>query len=373
MIPTTFAALSAVAVAANAFLVVPASVADSTTKVSISPFNTVFNPNSLDIKLSCPSCPRLEKAEADESALVLDFSIDETSRVLSVNNVPVYPPSAMLPQEMKAVQVESDTSLVQVHANKGSAGSPLQKVSLGYEVLVLPVKSLASTRLMSLEFKVLSVEGNAAEEMDMVQLSFLELPDKTLQLVRILAKANPKNNASPSEQGKVGEAKECTGPSLLCKWRSIMASKIASMKGKLRKGCHKSRPHFRPGTMMHPHGPKTHESFAGHDNHHAKPSRSKFMTVIKRIGLQAIVPVFIGIAAGMTASLVGMVVGHLIVLLWRKFFRGNRTGAYTLVDEAEDVTDEKSVVEEEKGLLREEDLPEYEEATTVVVVTDAKE
>lgn len=48
------------------------------------------------------------------------------------------------------------------------------------------------------------------------------------------------------------------------------------------------------------------------------------------------VPILIGVAFGMAASAIGMLVGQTIVFLWMKFKRTPKTGAYERIE-----TDEK--------------------------------
>ena len=62
-------------------------------------------------------------------------------------------------------------------------------------------------------------------------------------------------------------------------------------------------------------------------------------------------PVLVGIAAGMAACAVGMLIGQVIVMLWMRHRR--RSGVvYEVVEQ----------VEAEEGRVSEEGLPKYEEA-----------
>lgn len=64
---------------------------------------------------------------------------------------------------------------------------------------------------------------------------------------------------------------------------------------------------------------------------------------------QVALPIFIGIAAGMAASAVGLVIGQLAVMLWMRYRRAKQ-GAYIVVEQTE-----------EAGLPNYEDLPVIEE------------
>ena len=69
----------------------------------------------------------------------------------------------------------------------------------------------------------------------------------------------------------------------------------------------------------------------------------------------------VGIAAGMAACALGMLVGQVGVFLWMRV-RGK--GAYAKVEQAQEY--------EKEGLMTEEGLPKYEEVEAVIVM-DEKE
>jgi uncharacterized membrane protein YdjX (TVP38/TMEM64 family) len=73
----------------------------------------------------------------------------------------------------------------------------------------------------------------------------------------------------------------------------------------------------------------------------------------------------IGVVVGVTTSLIGMVVGHLIVFFWRILFRRGQRGQYRKVqqEEAADEGDKtKSFVEHRGPPPTYEEAPAYEEA-----------
>ena len=75
-------------------------------------------------------------------------------------------------------------------------------------------------------------------------------------------------------------------------------------------------------------------------------------------------PILIGVALGITASLVGMVVGHTAIFFWRLFFRRGERGQYCRVkqEEAAEETDEES----KTFLDNQGPPPVYEDAAIVV-------
>lgn len=72
-------------------------------------------------------------------------------------------------------------------------------------------------------------------------------------------------------------------------------------------------------------------------------------------------PALVGVAAGMAACAVGMLVGQTAVCLWMKV-RGS--GAYAKVEQAPEY--------EKEGLMTEAGLPKYEDVETGVLVENEK-
>lgn len=123
---------------------------------------------------------------------------------------------------------------------------------------------------------------------------------------------------------------------------------------------------FNKGTPVRPHrghGPRPH----GHHHHRGSFLHQVAMSA-KHLFFGFIVPIMIGVAAGMTASLLGMFVGTLIAWTWIKLVRGGRRG-YEAVEQVEADNDDAEVVyqEEKKTLVpadaqdEEEPLPVYTE------------
>lgn len=96
-------------------------------------------------------------------------------------------------------------------------------------------------------------------------------------------------------------------------------------------------PHRLPdGTMVLP----SHIQFkpAGHHGqHHQHHSGfvSKMAMVLKTTVKVVLVPILIGVAFGMAASAIGMLVGQAIVFVWMKFRRTPETGAYAPINSDE--------------------------------------
>ena len=102
-----------------------------------------------------------------------------------------------------------------------------------------------------------------------------------------------------------------------------------------------------------------------HHGHHSVVH--KVFRFMRRSFFGFVVPVMIGVAAGMTASLAGMLVGTCLAMLWFKFRRGGRRGQANaaIVEEGEQYEREGLISKEEEALAEprdsEETLPAYEE------------
>lgn len=77
-----------------------------------------------------------------------------------------------------------------------------------------------------------------------------------------------------------------------------------------------------------------------------------------------LLPVIVGVAVGMTASAIGMLVGQAVVFLWMRYRRSGRQGTYEAV-QSEDKEDGLPSYEADG-------LPAYTEETAVAV-SDEKE
>jgi len=195
------------------------------------------------------------------------------------------------------------------------------------------------------------------------------------------------------------DAEDC-GPFTLCGFKASMKAledKIQSMRGPRphgRPGCGKGRrphngvlpTHRRPG-FLHPEGkedgvpsfhgmrPHHHDANHPHHGHHGRHHHSFFHTFMRGVHM-IVIPTLIGVACGMFASVVGMIVGHLVSYMWIRFVRGGRPGYQSVslddtaaVEEAAAANDEKIVYE---VAAEEEPLPVYEDAPAYEVEADAK-
>ena len=151
----------------------------------------------------------------------------------------------------------------------------------------------------------------------------------------------------------------------MCRLVSAINAKMAAARAKLMSGasnlrgsCHKGHKGVHTGPVLKGGLPKFLGKFAPKGQYQPKEHHhSTFSRMAHRFAHMVLVPVLFGIAAGATASALGLLVGQVIVFIWLRY-RGGRKGAYQHVEEGEEV----DVV-----MLEKEGLPKYEDIETATV------
>jgi hypothetical protein len=182
-----------------------------------------------------------------------------------------------------------------------------------------------------------------------------------------------------------GESKdeECTLPPRLCRANALLASKVAEMKaniakararlaakvaarkGGIVKGCHgRFRPHHGVGGSA----PKPHHHHHAGSHHHRHGSTTR---KVARIFAQVVLPILVGVAAGMAASALGMLLGRVIAYSWIYYRRVGRKGSNAVIRHSE----EGILVDGEKDGLMDQQMehpPVYEELEGAAVEAQAE-
>jgi len=254
-------------------------------------------------------------------------------------------------------------------------GSPVLSYMLSWENQA-PQKGQESLGLVKVHFEVLQVGGKDVR-IPSLDLNLLTTPSGKLMIGDI--------KQTTVDSGKDESSKQCT--TVICRWVAMVSNKF---KGK-KMGCGKSkhsdprpnvqvdtpgtekastmvpsmtRPFPRPHPQHHkgPHGPQGHH---GAGRHHGG-----FARVMRSIVFHVLVPIFLGVAMGVSASLVGMIVGHLAIFVWRRVFRRNQGTEYHKVQQVEAAAEKEAT----DGLLANQSAPPvYEEAPAYVeAVVDEK-
>ena len=323
---------------------------------------------------------------------MMTFKIDQaTPNKLNLNDVQIYPTSFLLPKPIHAFQVKSSVSEAEFKkANEGSYPS----IRLSYQATIRDItkaplhRSDHHAELVTIAFKILSLEGKNVNGLDTVKATVVKGGDGKLVIVRTEIEAGDSDG-------------ECSPqlPEILCRLRRLMSRPIHRVKSTMRhcrhrvtnamhRCHHKMRHGFRillsPFHHGHRHGQKHHgsvdvvPSLSVLDHHHtSSPAvalvhdkgsapdqrlnhghrfshhrhghrRGGFLCTMKRIATKIFVPMLIGLAAGMTASVLGMMVGQFVVFIYRRFYR-QRRGTYVQVGQLDGDAETVLVVDASVG------------------------
>jgi hypothetical protein len=361
------------------------------------------SPTKRLVRLDCPGCVyasygedghvQMQENVANYLMMTLDIrpsdSIDPED-ALYVNGLQLYPLSlSPLHREFTAVQVASDGQNKDIQLGRS--------VPVSFQTIIRPVSNalVGGDEVMSLEMTIKAVNGKSVDGVPVLKAMFFRTGGKLM-----IAKVET------IRQEKSDTGKECTSIfPVLCKWRAIILHRIHKAKSAFR-GCHrrvglhfskmahhrlpKYRGHHHGGHhniqkidpfAIAPHLVNPHKSSNTNSKHisetennnqphhrthhyylppHPQVHQHSIIHTIRRVFIHVLVPVFIGTAAGMTTGLLGLVIGQLVVGLWRRFFRrgGNRGagGVVHLPDEEK----ERFLDGDEK-----ESLPEYKDVSTM--------
>ncbi|KAI9790052.1 MAG: hypothetical protein M1835_001231 [Candelina submexicana] len=342
------------------------------------------DPHHHILRLECSDCSYAESdgkggfdwVENMANSLVFEFQVQRTPDspdTLMLNGVPLYPINlGGFAEPLSAPQLRSDALLSDANIMR----SPVVGLSYTMEAHTTPIESGENgPDVAEVHLHILALNDQAVN-VDTVVLTILTPKDITKGSMMIVRVTTLHEERKPAEKGGP-EVEECTRSPLICKWEAIFKSKLQGLKAsanKLKesakgikkpfKGCNfgkKQWEKIKSGDHHEgPHGPY----YPHHRQHRLHGLRGVFQK-IGRVVMHVVVPILIGIAAGITASLFGMAIGHIMVLCWMKFKRGGKKNAYTSVEQGDP---EQDVYPEEKqSLMNEADLPKYEDVEAVAV------
>ena len=174
----------------------------------------------------------------------------------------------------------------------------------------------------------------------------------------------------------------CLMAKMLDRVRAIEAPAWATKPWGGKKGCHggkkDSDPLMAGDEHPHPH-PEYHQSHRHHHGHHKEGPQQ---TLFNRIVAQVLLPILVGIVAGMSVSLVGLVIGHIFVMLYRRIrgikserrsCRAARRAERRERKERARLARQMGDGEVEKGLLANEEPPAYADDVECAAVVVEKE
>lgn len=383
--PLTLAAGLLAVPATRAFLIPPeVSDADIQVAETIESISAQVADSQV-VNVECPGCPiRISGRHGGDIQLQVDrpthlelsFSIDhqpDHDRLL-VNGFELYPSGDPLADSLWARQIidhrkekkhyREHDGHDQEHRKRPGRFAPRPQ-RLGFAMLIAPPKidAEAQLELIEVELQIFEVGAAFIDAIPSVKAKLVKDSEGRLLLTQI-EKSKPKRLPGGSKDG----AGECT--TSMCKWLAAFREKLEKFKP------------FRPchgGPMkggMRPHGigegyrrPHHHHPHPRPGDHWRAPYQGRrWGKLFEYIATRILLPVLIGIVAGVSVSLIGMAVGTVIVSSWR-FFRRRSSGhrrRHSRHHQRKATLKESAPVEEKSGLIEHQDPPpSYEEEETV--------
>ena len=298
-------AAAGLAATANAFMIVPEiSTADSDIVEALPFVEAQTIGQSQTLKLDCPGCPvkirhhdghRASKMDV-ANHLELTFSIDTAGEVdsLLVNDFQLYPTSASWYKTLRAPQVLDITSMATKHPQKGQPAMP----QLGYTLGIRPVPTEADDQHLSLvevDLQIIEVGYSFNDAIPAVSLKLIETPSGKLMIASIDVVKPEEETSKPAGAAE----EECQN--VFCSWRQSIVKGFKSMAPQCHKGHgHAHAQHRKPGHYKH---------------------RHTWGRLLQNITWSIVLPVLIGLVAGVSVALIGMMMGTLVVFIWRLVFR----------------------------------------------------
>ncbi|PGH07244.1 hypothetical protein AJ80_08030 [Polytolypa hystricis UAMH7299] len=342
MMLRSFFAVGALALSASAFLIVPE--VDAVDKL---------DGRRSNVELKCSGCPfpviREDNLAAWKDGVdsVLNIDLVAEGDRLFLNEVEILP----MPQQPVHI-----TGTLQ----RQSDGQKSPPLPLGYALERLPQTARIGKdglQLMSLYFTIIDIAGYPVP-MDGVRIDVVKSRTGDLFVAKTKTDANPIKNLS---WRKCRSKPKCLKALLIARIREVLIAAKARALGVANKfsfkGCH-GKSGFRLGKVPHQDtssASKAHHWSHGHGGH--RHHRGGFWHSFSRAMHVIVIPAVLGLSAGITACVIGMLIGQGIAALWVRFRRGGNTRHTTCLEAGEDVEKEPLVYEG-----AEDDLPpQYDE------------
>ena len=366
---TTLLSTSVLALTANAFLV-PLEIAEDVQAAKAKAANVIpslFDHNTQSINLDCSSCPFALTSERNgahewtndiKSDLHMSFTAERQH--LFLNGKAFYPATIQdLPGALYAPQIKKD-----VESGQG------KDVKLSYAVEIDHDMAVDGNELITVTMSILGIDTEMIK-VDDIEIKTIKEADGSVsisqsatftdhitnhilvQLLLVSVNAVPAS-ANDAKCGnimcrvmtKFGQAMQ----KARAKAAAAAAASASSAK-KIKAFCMRCFQRMRGHTSVShssdktTHLPTHNVARPGHFGAHGgsgmhQSSRShnglfhSVLSFARRIFMFVILPVMVGVVVGMTASAIGMLVGHCVVLLWLKYRRSGdkQQGVYESVE-----------------------------------------
>jgi hypothetical protein len=387
-------AVAGLSAATHAVLLPPGISSHDAEVVEALPFETAALAQTQSLSLDCPGCPPMFKNhhgkpkhhDQQSSHLELEFSIDRSAEAdrLMLNGFELYPNSDPFTNLLIAPQVADKRKHHEDHQNHdkhdegkkghgddnsrvlpshhkfrpGHHGKPkMVEQPLGFSLQIHPVQKTADDNLdlVLLDLQIIEVGSVFVEGLPNIRVNMIKSPQNDLLIAKIEQAAS--ENVSSSK----GDETQCT--TVLCKLKAIIADKINKMK---MHGC----AGMMGSNAGHHHGHA--QSASPHDEHYGMFNRPNGWSLFwRKVTSNIILPVLVGIVAGVTVAVISMLVGTVLVGLFRKFVRGqsffpqHRCRLHPGARHHKAAQKEAAVDEEKSGLMANlEAPPSYDQAET---------
>ncbi|ROW10419.1 hypothetical protein VMCG_01804 [Cytospora schulzeri] len=306
------------------------------------PFESVAVAQTQTVNLDCPGCPpvfnkhdgKSKHQNEHSSHLELDFSIDRAAGGdrLMLNGFELYPHSDPFTNALVAPQVaekpkqEKDhkdhkdhkehgknvgdliedeiKALLSHHKFRPGGEKSVVEQQLGFSLQIHPENTAdEGLDLIVVDLQIIEVGSVFVDGLANMRVHLIKTPDNDLLIGKI------EQTASETVSTPMEDDKECTN--MLCKWKAMVAEQLNKMK---MHGCGGKMGAKAEPVHAQPHHP------TGHNGLFDKPNG--WTLLFRKLTSHIILPVLVGIAAGVSVSIIGMIVGTLMVGVWRKFVRG---------------------------------------------------
>lgn len=349
------------------------------------PFESVAVAQAQTVSLDCPGCPPVfnshhgkpKHQEQHNSHLELEFSVHQADGGdrLMLNGFELYPDSDPFTNVLVAPQVaekpkhgnghkdehkdhieDEIKALLGHHKSRPAEGKSVVEQPLGFSLHIHREDTVdQGLGFIVVDLQIIEVGSVFVDGLPNMRINLIKSPGNDLLIGKI------EQTASENVSTPTVEVEKCTN--MLCRWKASVADKLNKMK---MHGCGGKMGAKAETSNAQPHHPH------GHNGLFDKPNG--WTLLFRKLTSHIILPVLVGIAAGVTVSIVGMIVGTLMVGIWRKAVRGqsffprHRRRSHSGSSHHKAARMEAAAVEEKAGLMQE-DAPElppaYEdEATT---------
>ncbi|KAL0937654.1 uncharacterized protein CTRU02_207385 [Colletotrichum truncatum] len=365
MLLKSLAAAGLAITATQAFVVIPEISEADKDIVNSLPFeqpSSAMGIQSKLLKVDCPGCPltmkhhdgRYHTMTNIENHLELTFSVESDAAGvdhLLVNNFELYPKASSWYSALRAPQIPSFTEAATKHPRKTDPNTPQLGYSLGVRAVAKDAEQ--QLELVEIDLQIIEVGNSFVSDVPNVNVKLIRSPTGKL----MIASAETTETSAPSpkeEESKTPADETCT--TIYCKWRAAI---LKNMRGK---NCGGRKHHGMPGQMRQGH--HGHHAHHAQKNGHFRQHHHTWGQLAKNITSHILLPILIGIVAGVSVSIIGMMVGTFVVCLWRVFVRRQPPFArrHCRRRSRKSSHREAAAAEEKSGLMAEqEDLPPYQD------------